>query len=191
MTLPVLPSPRLPKDKLELLIRTISGVQCVWSTSRRPHLGQRPGTEQAWIFLSAQSLIGVGVDELRQVFNPVTGQNDSITVGQRQCTLVLRAESLDPSLQAFDLLERVRFRLRGATARALMVPTISLRDIQATRVLPDAKVDMGGTERALLCATMDVRLNFVVAADQLDPGEGDYIAAAPLPAPVVGGNLLP
>jgi hypothetical protein len=185
----VSPSPRLPKATLIQLIQLTSGLQSVvWATDRRPHLGQQPGREHAWITLAMQSWQNIGVDELRYSFNAATGNNDSVTVGQRSFTLVVRASSLDPTLEAFDLLERIRFRLRSAQARALMVPTLALRDIQAIQTFPDAVANAGGVARTLLSASMDVRMLCVVGADQGDAGEGTFIETAPVPAPAVGGT---
>lgn len=176
MGLPVLPSPRLLRETLKKILEQISGVQVVWYTSKRPHLGQRPGSERAWILASIQSYRSVGIDELRQVYNQSLDRNDSIMVGQRLFTLVVNAESLDPKLQAFDLCERVRFRFRTQTARALMVPNLALVDF-APIVQHDEKLaDVGGGSRTLLAATLDVRMAAVVADDPNDPGEGDYIA---------------
>jgi hypothetical protein len=189
MTAPVTPSPRLPKPLLLQILQQISGVQCVWRSAQRPHLGQQPGTEHAWIVASAQSWRAVGVDELRQVYNATTNALDNMTVGQRLFTLTLRAESLDANLDALDLLERVRFRLRSATARNLMVPTLALVDFQAIQTLPDQVATAGGVARALKVAHLDVRMACVVAADQGDPGEGGFIQSATLPNPVAGGNL--
>ena len=191
MTAPVTPSPRLPKPLLLQILQQLSGVQVVWRTAQRPHLGQQPGTEHAWIVASVQSWRAVGVDELRQVYNATTNALDNMTVGQRLFTLVLRGYSLDATLEAVDLLERVRFRLRSATARNLMVPTLALVDFGPMMSLPDEVTSVGNVARAIRVATLDVRMACVVAADQGDPGEGGFIASAPLPPPVSGGNLLP
>ncbi len=167
------PSPRVPKAVLQTLIETLSGVQAVWSTDPSPDLGRRAGTERAWIILNLQSFRNVGTDELRQAYDPTTDSNVNLQLGNRQFTLSCGARSLDATLEAYDLLERVRFRLRTATARAIFAPAnLSLRDIQAVQVL-SGKV--AGTQ-ALKAASMDVRWNWMAAADPLDPGQGDYIA---------------
>lgn len=187
----VLPSPRLPKGQILALVQAISGVQCVWSTAKRPQLGAQPGLEHAWIELTAQSWRGIGVDELRQVLNPVTNALDNMTIGQRAFTLVLKAKSLDLNLEAFDLLERVRFRIRSAGARAIMVPTLALVDLQPIQTFPESTYSVGAVSRVLLTASMDVRMACVVAAPQGDAGDGDFITVAPVPTPAPGGNLLP
>lgn len=161
----VLPSPRLPKALLLQLITTISGVQVVWVTDKRPGiLGQQAGKEHAWITLALQSWKNEGVDELRYVFNPATQNNDAMTIGQRSFTLVCKAYSLDPNLEAFDLLERVRFRLRSGTARSIMVPVLALRDIQPIATFPESLAQAGQAARTLLAAQMDVRMLCVVGA---------------------------
>jgi hypothetical protein len=182
------PSPRFPKERLLEILRLISCVQVVWKTAPRPMLGLRPGTENAWIIANVQSYKGVGVDERRVKYNAKTNKNDEFAVGQRQFTLVLRAQSIDPRLEAFDLLERVRFRFRTQTARVLMVPTIALRDFGPIVDLPESTYEMGpNVERSMLEATMDVRMASAVGADPDDPGEGNFVASA-MAGP---GNLIP
>ena len=180
---PVLPSPRAPKEQLLALFAMVSGVQVAWWTARRPLQGLKPLNEKAWVLIGIQSWVGVGVDELRTRWNETTQQNEQLLVGQRQFTVVVSARSLDASLEAVDLCERVRFRLRTQAARALMIPKLALRDIQPTTTLPDAIVE----GRTLLAASMDVRMACVVAEDPMDPGEGDWIGTA-TPGP---GTLLP
>lgn len=182
------PSPRLPKEQLLTLIRTLSGVQVAWRTSKRGLLGQRPGTETAWILVSAQSYVAIGVDDLRRTWNPLTNENDALLVGQRAFTLNLQAFSIDTSLQAFDLLERVAFRMRTTTARSLMVPTVALRTIQAITDLDDIVAPSG---HIVLHATMDIRMLSVVGAELDDPGASSIIETAEIPNPVVGTNLIP
>lgn len=194
MTQPVQPSPRLLRDQLLLILRTISKVQCVWATRKQPHLGQQDpeiSNERAWIKASLQSWQSIGIDEQRQQYNPVTDQNDTLVVGQRRFTLVVRAESNDPKLEAFDLCERVRFRFRSQTARALMVPVLALIDFGPI-VTHQAFADVGGTKREMLAATLDVRMAGVVADDPLDPGEGGYIATVDAATGgLIPGTLLP
>jgi hypothetical protein len=197
-TQPVLPSPRFPKALILELVRTLAEVQCVWTTARRNLQGLRPGTEMAWMICGLQSYVEVGTDELRVAYDPTADRNVESLRGQRNFTLVLRAQSLDARLEAFDLCERVRFRMRTTTARAIMVPILALRDFGPTTTLPDSTYDVGGTQRALLEATLDVRMACVVAADPGDPG--NYIATVdPSASSMVigpatgngGGNLLP
>lgn len=184
------PSPKLPKQQLLTLFETISGVQVRWNTGQRPLLGQRPGTEKAWLLVGLQGWRELGTDELRVKYNPETNSNDEMLIGQRTFTAALQAFSLDPELDAYDLLERVRFRVRTQAARALMVPILALRDFQQILVLPpDQAATVGG--HIVLRATMDVRMNCVIGASPNDPGGGGIIETAPVPVPVIGGNLLP
>jgi hypothetical protein len=190
--LPVTPSPRFPREQILRIVRTAAEVPAIWVTLRRGFLAPRPATEKAWIFVGLSAYQSVGVDEVRQVYAPPPiDQNQTILVGQRQFTLTLRAESLDTTLEAFDLLERVRFRMRSATIRALMTPTIALRDFAAMVPLGDETVNLGGMAMAIQVATLDIRMACVVGADPQDLGEENYIASAEIPPGVVGGNLLP
>jgi hypothetical protein len=178
--LPIPASPRLPKEALKKIFRTISGVGTVWGTEKRPNLGQAPGKEAAWLRLTVQSYQRVGVDELRQMYDPVNNVLQNLLVGQRQFTLVVQARSLDKRLEAYDLCERCAYRLRTPTARDLFplgptgLPILSLRDIQPTQVLSDEAAD----ERIILVASMDVRFNSCVWADPNGAGEGLIIESA-------------
>jgi hypothetical protein len=183
----VQPSPRVPKAALLLLIQTLSGVQTMWRTDAAPAIpGMGPGLERARIWLRLTSYGSVGVDEQREEYDPVADQNDIVNIGQRQLTLSIRAESLDANLEAFDLCERIRFRLRTWTARTLFAPAgLSLRDVQPIAVL-EQKVDT----RIMKVAVMDVRWNLVVFADPLVAGEGEYIAAVDgITVPNTGGII--
>jgi hypothetical protein len=194
----VLPSPRFPKANLIQTIAAITNVQVFWRTDPNPYAGQAALSEHAWVRLFIQSTASVGVDELRQSWDATANQNDSVQVGQRQFTLVVRAESYDETLEAYDLCERVRFRIRTQTARAIWAAdgTLSLRDIQPTVVLPDQVEDVGGIERTLLVASMDVRWNWVAVADPLDPSEGNWIeyvdgSNCEPGSPIIPGTTLP
>jgi hypothetical protein len=185
VTLPITPSPRFPLETLLTLVRTLSGVQAVWTTRKRGFLGLRPGTEKAWIVVSAQSYLSIGVDELRTQYDPARGENALLLRGQRSVTLVLRAMSETQTLQAFDLLERVRFRMRTQVARAIMVPLIALKDFGPIVTLDDETTTTGGVERRVLVATMDIRLLYVVGAAPGDPDEGAFIGSTN------GGGVIP
>jgi hypothetical protein len=191
MNQPVLPSPRFPKARLLEILRAISGVQVVWTTYKRGLQGLRPGTENAWLLAGVQSYVGVGVDELRLKYDAKLDRNLAIQAAQRQFTLVLRAQSIDPNLEAFDLLERVRFRFRTQTARVLMVPTIALCDFGPMVSLPDSTYDVGGgIQRALLDATLDVRMACVLGADPGDPGQGNWIETVAPATAVPDGDAV-
>lgn len=183
----ILPSPRIPKAVLIQLIATLSGVETLWrSDAVPPAPGRGAGLERARIWLRLSSYTSQGVDEQRAVFNVTTGQNSVVNVGQRQFTLNVKAESFTPTIEAFDLCERVRFRLRTQTARAIFVPAkLGLRDVQAITAFESV-----ADSRTVLCASMDIRWNYVVFADPNDPNEGDWIAQAD-GAGVIPATLLP
>ena len=191
MTLPVIPSPRLPKAKLLTLVKTIAEVQTVWNTGSRGLLGYRPGTERAWILVGMQGWRELGTDELRVEWNAAENRNDEIVMGQRTFTMTLQSFSLDASLEAFDLLERVRFRMRSETARAIMVPTLALKDFKPIQTLPNLEAQAGNVSHIVLRASLDVGMNCVVGTDPNDPGEGHVIESVTVATPTVGGNLIP
>jgi len=132
-----------------------------------------------------------GTDELRYSWNEATGQNDEILVGQRSFTVPVQAFSIDPTLEAFDLCERIRFRMRTETARKLMVPTLALRDFQNIVQLPPDQLTVNGIGHIVLRATLDVRMLCVVGAELNDPGGTNIIETTEVPPPVPGGNLIP
>jgi hypothetical protein len=141
-------------------------------------------TERAWLIAGIQSLGNLGVDELRQQYNPVTNQNDSLVAAYRSFTLGVKAFSLDATLEAFDLLERVRFRFRTEEIQTILRPTIALRDFQPIHVLDSASAN----NRLVLVATVDIRMLAVLTADNLDPAEGGWIQTSDGP---LNGTLLP
>jgi hypothetical protein len=127
-----------------------------------------PGIERARVWLRVNSYVTNGIDEERAIFNASTQAQDRIVVGQRQFTLSVRAESLDGNIEAFDLCERIRFRLRTFTATQIFGPAnLSIRDVQPMAVL-EQRVD----SRIMRVATMDIRWNYVVFFDPLDGGGG-------------------
>lgn len=169
-TLPVLPSPRLPKETLLAMVRLASGVQCYWGSRKQDHYGQKPSTEHAWVFVRVSAISTVAIDERRLTWNPNTQQNDVLVVAHRSFTLNLKAQSLDDKLEAYDLLERVRVRFRTQRIRALMVPTIALEkmtNITNTNVFAD--------NREMPQASLDIRLRCVLSFDNLDEAEGQWI----------------
>ena len=70
MSLPVLPSPRLPKDQILAILERISGVQVVWSTASQGLLGQRANTEHAWLSVSLVESHEVGLPYRLTQLNP-------------------------------------------------------------------------------------------------------------------------
>ena len=114
-------------------------------------------------------------------------------MGQRAFTVPVQAFSIDETLEAYDLCERIRFRLRTQTARALMVPTLALQDLQPiVQPAPEQlQVAAGGPAHIVLRATMDVRMLCCIGDGPNDAGGGGIIESAAVPTPVYGGNLKP
>ncbi len=169
--LPVLPSPRLPKPQLEAIFRLASGVQVFWSHSRTPQTGLRPVTEHAWITASIRSVSTIAVDEKRIDWNATANANETTVVAHRAFTVSLKAQSFDATLEAYDLLERVRIRLRGPQIRAMMTPTIALETVKNITTLPDQDLD----GRALRVAVLDVRMRCVLTFPNVDPSDTNWI----------------
>jgi hypothetical protein len=201
----VQPSPRIPKQTLLQLIATLSGVQTLWRSDRAPAIpGESPGLEHARIWLKITTYANNGTDEQRLQYDAAADTNDLLNVGQRQFTLSIRAECFNPisEIEAYDLCERIRFRLRTATARSIFSPAnLALRDVQPIAAF-EQKVDVGGTSRMIPCATMDVRWNWVATGDPnpQDSMEGNWIEGIDgLTAPftnsnapgVIGDSIIP
>lgn len=163
----VQPSPRIPKATLLELYRTLAGVQTMWALDAAPAVpGRAPGLEAARIWLAITSYGSKFVDEQRTRWDDSAQANRYLLVGQRQLTVSMRAESLDATLEPFDLCERVRLRLRTPTARAIFTKAnLSLRDVQ-----PISSFGQPGpnSPRMMKVAIMDVRWNYVVTAETLD-----------------------
>jgi hypothetical protein len=186
----IVPSPRLPKQALLQLVATLSGCQVLWRTDAAPAVpGIAPGTERARIWIRVSSFGEIGVDEERELYNVNTGMNELLNIGQRQFTLSCRAEGFTPQsqIEPYDLLERVRFRMRTETAKAIFAPAnLSLRDIQ-----PMISSEMRVDNRMIPFATMDIRWNWVAIWDPNPDNEleGNWIQTVDVNN-VVPGTLL-
>jgi hypothetical protein len=178
---PIYPSPRFPKDLILEILAFCAQVPVTWKTRKQPHRGQQPGQEHAWIEVSVADLDEVGEHELRTQYDPASDTRSQIVIGRREGVTILKASSLDETLEAYDLLERVRFRLHNKPARDLFGGIISLRDVPKIRPLEDEEA----AGRTILCATMSVRWNYFLAADPEEPGSSGYVAT------VNGGTVVP
>lgn len=185
--MPALPTTAIPKAALLTLIQTLSGVQTKWRTDPEFVAGIAPGiaSSHAWIWLSVTSMRSLGVDDYRQVFNQATGNLDSQIAGNRLFTLSCRAESYDVNIEAFDLVEAVRIRLRSFKARGIFAPAgLALVDIQPTAVFTNVVTD-SGTKRTLKVATMDIRWAYVSTYSPLPDDDAGGIIAS------VDGGTIP
>jgi hypothetical protein len=189
---PALPTTAIPKAALLTLVQTLSGVQAKWRTDPEFVAGMAPGvaSSHAWIWLSVTSTRAIGVDDYRQVFNAAMGNLDSQIAGNRMFTLSLRAESYDVNIEAFDLVEAVRVRLRSFKARGIFAPAgLALVDIQPTAVFTNVITD-AGTKRTLKVAVMDIRWAYVSTysptADDDAGGTIDTVDGGTIP-----GTLVP
>ena len=96
-------------------------------------------------------------------------------------TTPLRAQSLDPRIESYDLLERVKAGLRSARGKALFPKSVSLAETTSITVLTSTKAG----ERTLLDATTDIRWNVALGYDPNEQGEGMTIEQ------VDGGEVIP
>lgn len=180
---PFAPSPRLPKEQLLQVLRVASGVQTVWSTDRRGVLGAKPGSDKAWLLVSVSALSNDGTDEARSAYDPKLDENQFLQGGWRSCVVSLRAVSIDPKLEAFDLLGRVRFQLRTSKCQDLFAGVLALHEIHPIVTMSEELED-----RVVLAAVMDVGFGYVEQADPLDPEQGGYATGTDA---VNNGTLIP
>lgn len=169
-TLPVLPSPRLPKTLLLQILAQASGVPCYWATDRQAQKGGRSNAEKAWVTVGVQSYVWTGWDEVIRGYDPARDVITEVVAAHRTFTLALKCFSRDASLEAYDLAERIRFRFSTPTIRALMIPTIALIDMMPVRIY---ETDLDTF--TVLVAQMDIRLKIAFGVDPMDSNEGGYI----------------
>lgn len=173
----VTPSPITPIATLLSLFTQLSGVQVVEAPAKRPHLGQGPGQEHAWIVVNIPDYSALGVDEQRAQFDPVNNVNTFLLRGDRQLLTTLTGYSLDPTIPARDLLERIRFRLHTDFAvsifkQAHLAIASSGRDMKIRPSHEKADDKTGQATRLIRTAIMEIRWNTVSAA-VLSPTDQD------------------
>lgn len=198
----VQPSPRFPVDKIVALYAQLGGVQVTLSWQKQPLKGQVPSTEKAWIEVDETSAGALGDDEMRAQYNVASNSNTFLLRGDRVITHTLKAKSLDNTLSAWSLLERVRFRLRTDLAttayRAAGVSIASSGRDMLIRHFDEIIEAAGEDSRKIKVAVMEIRWNWCASATMSPTDmDGGYIqrvngGTPTSPVPNVGiipGNL--
>lgn len=130
-----------------------------------------------WFELSIITYGAKGVDEIRR--DSVGDTLDTSIGGVRRFTLSILARSLKADSFPLDMLEEVRIRLRGPSARAiLMTEGLALIDFPGQIMNAPWRVD----DREGLAATMDVRFALASTSSE-NEGAGGVIDTA---TPIVG-----
>jgi hypothetical protein len=168
----VQPSPRFPKETLRYLIETLAQVQAAWSQDPREDSMRGAGLEEADVWLTLKAMRQIGTDELRTSVDPVSGSTSYLQLGQRTFTLSCRCRSLDPTLEAVDLAERIRFRLSGELAASIFRPA----NLSLIRTMDTISLfGQTAAEQQMKVAIMDIRWNWRPAADPMDANESTWI----------------
>jgi len=175
-------SEAFPRHVVEKLVAQFAGVPTTWVDDDQPQLGQGDAAPQAWIELGVSAVTPKGQDDYRQVPHP---ENPDALLsawnGYRMYMVNLRAKSLNASVQAFDLLERVRLRLTSVTANA----QYDLHNLALVRTHPVAVFRVRADTRTRLEATMDVVFGWVVTAIA-DDDDGQTIGQINSGGPIPG-----
>jgi len=173
---------RIPRDAIASLIRALTvtdwsptGWEVVWQTEPLPFEGLRNGTLGAYIELGIKSYRSVGVDDYRQVYDPVSGALKSVYYGLRMFTLTVDARSFAEEIPAWDVIESIRLRLNNpgsVTARAFFARTglawVRSHPAQSLNYVDESVVD----NRMIWRMVLDVEFSWLSAAQVTDDAGG-------------------
>lgn len=158
----------IPRDALKALVKGLSGLQTIWESEKAPYIGGGATGPNAYAELSLTSYAAIGVDDYRQVWDPVAGALQSQMYGNRNFTLGVLVRSFALSVLAADIAERVRWRLRTTSAKAVYnAAGLALGPISALRIFTDVP-NKGDDHITTWCASFDVIFAMAVCADPLD-----------------------
>lgn len=130
-----------------------------------------------WFELSILAYGANGVDEIRR--ETVGDELDTSVSGVRRFTLSILARSLEAKSFPFDMLEEVRIRLRGSSARAILKrECLALIDFPGQIQNAPWRID----SREGLAAVMDVRFAMASTSNE-NEGAGGIIETT---TPIVG-----
>jgi len=116
----------------------------------------------------------VGVDETREEYDPVRDELATTLCGLRAFTLSIRADSYDMGEPAYEILERIRRRLRGGAARVVLEETgLAL----TTLTNPIVDLDVVADNRPIYSSTWDVGMAFAVNEVDVQALGGGKVAA--------------
>lgn len=188
-----------PKQDIRKMISQLSNVEVAWTHGKQRMMGM--SGKKAWIYLTIQNIKALGYDEERTMPDP----NDPTALlfnlcGQRVITVTCRCESIDESVEPYDILERVRWSQRSDLGRTLrdqaQLAVCSYGDIihLGSQELDNASVKVAVMDLILARAlnapepgTSPTTINTVDGGTQAPgtpftiPGPGDQ--NAPLPGP--------
>lgn len=189
----VQPSPRFPLAAVLALYAQLSGVQVTLDSEKQPLKGEAANTERAWIEVDVTSFDQLGTDEMRVQTNAAGSGNVFLLRGERKLFTTLKAKSLDATLSAWSLLERIRFRLRTDLAQgqyqAAGLSVASQGADMRIRHYNEVIKLQGQDSRKIKVAVMEIKWNWCASAilnpsDQSGGGVIDTVDGGQLPGRV-------
>ena len=167
----------IPRAALRDLIGGLSGYACYWE-------GDAVLNDTTYMSLDIMAYRGWGTDEIRQSYDATTDQLRTLLCGIRQFTLVIRADSFVMDEPGYEILERIRTRLRSGAANELM----DEEGLALVKMHPIVSPSYQADNRPVYRSLMDVEMQFAVNDLDVTPeGRGDYIADAPTTGTVTDG----
>jgi hypothetical protein len=180
-----IPQTTIPRAALRELVEQTSRLPTIWDSEEMPFIGGDADGPNAYAELSIVLYASVFVDEYRQTYNEGTGALDTQLYGYRLLTLGVKMRSFDVGTHPADLCERVRWRLRTVSGRAIFTRA-GLALVRAGGVsLYNERADAEDSPTRLIpVGTFDITFAMVVCDNPQDD-DGRIIAS------VNGGGPIP
>ena len=158
----------IPRADLKTLISGIGQIAAIWNGEAVPYHGEG----DSWATMDVMAYRGRGIDQQRQAYDNVRDELSTNSCGIRLFTLTIRIDSYDFELPAYELLEKIRRRLRGGAAMALLQDM----GVALVKFFPIIELNVEADNRPVFASTMDVAMSFAVNETDGEAG-GDYIAS--------------
>lgn len=172
----------IPRAPLLDLIAGLSGVRTYWD-------GDGLDYDETYCRLSVVGYRSFAPDEIREEYDEVNDQILTTVCGTRLFTLSIRVDSYSDTEPGFEILERVRRRLRGGAARQVLE-----QEGIAITVLTNPVIDLDAVadNRSVWAATWDVGMAIAVNETDVQPlGGGKTATGATVTGTVTGGQTDP
>lgn len=141
-------------------------------------------TDRAKVSLKLMSVHAIGVDEHRRVYNPPgypAGSFVTTEIGNREIRVTVYAECYDATVEAAELLDQIRTRIRAdAVTAQLNAINLALEWAEKTVMLPTVH-----DNRLVSAAACDFRFGAIASWVSSVTTAGDWIAT------VDGNNVIP
>ncbi len=167
----------IPRAAIQDLIGGLSGFACYWD-------GDAQNYDTTYIRLNVMAYRTIGVDEVREEYDSANDQIKTVLCGLRAFTLNIRVDSYSMNEPGYEILERIRRRLRGGAAKQILREE-GLALTKMTNPITD--LDELGDNRPIYAAMWDVGMTFAVNEVDTQPqGGGGYIKDAPATGTLTG-----